>query len=246
VDVAMTSDIWKPADRPREQAPEPRRELPNDAFARRLRGFGPLGIVAMLIILFGNGLFAPLSAILALLWAHRSGTPWREIGYVRPRSWIASLAVGIVFGVALKFFMKAIVMPLLGADPINQAFHYLVGNTAAIPGMLFVIIVGAGFGEETVFRGYLFERLGKLVGHGVGAKTAIVVITAAWFGVVHYPLQGLAGVQQATVVGLIYGTIFAVTGELWMLMCAHAAFDLAALAIIYWDLETEVAHLVFK
>jgi membrane protease YdiL (CAAX protease family) len=106
--------------------------------------------------------------------------------------------------------------------------------------------VGAGFGEETVFRGYLFERLGKLFGHGVGAKTAIVLLTAAWFGVVHYPLQGLAGVQQATVVGLIYGAIYAVTGGLWMLMCAHAAFDLAALAIIYWDLETQVAHLVFK
>jgi hypothetical protein len=31
-----------------------------------------------------------------------------------------------------------------------------------------------------------------------------------------------------------------------MLMCAHAAFDLAALAIIYWDLESRVAHLVFR
>jgi hypothetical protein len=29
-------------------------------------------------------------------------------------------------------------------------------------------------------------------------------------------------------------------------MCAHAAFDLAAAAIIYWDLEAAVAHLVFK
>jgi len=31
-----------------------------------------------------------------------------------------------------------------------------------------------------------------------------------------------------------------------MLMCAHAAFDLAAIAIIYLNLETTVAHLVFK
>jgi hypothetical protein len=29
-------------------------------------------------------------------------------------------------------------------------------------------------------------------------------------------------------------------------MCAHAGFDLAALAIIYWNLESEVAHLVVK
>jgi len=31
-----------------------------------------------------------------------------------------------------------------------------------------------------------------------------------------------------------------------MLMLAHASFDLTALAMIYWDLETKVAHLVFK
>jgi len=29
-------------------------------------------------------------------------------------------------------------------------------------------------------------------------------------------------------------------------MCAHAAFDLTAVAIIYWNLESAVAHLIFK
>ena len=29
-------------------------------------------------------------------------------------------------------------------------------------------------------------------------------------------------------------------------MFAHAAFDLTALAIIYWNLESAVAHLIFK
>lgn len=31
-----------------------------------------------------------------------------------------------------------------------------------------------------------------------------------------------------------------------MLMIAHAAFDLAAVAMIYWNLESTVAHLLFK
>jgi hypothetical protein len=34
--------------------------------------------------------------------------------------------------------------------------------------------------------------------------------------------------------------------ELWLLMCAHAAFDVTAVAIIYWEVESAVAHLVFK
>jgi len=109
----------------------------------------------------------PLSALLVLGWTWRSRTPWREIGYVRPKSWIGTLAIGIVFGSAFKLLMKAIVMPLLGADPINQAYHYLEGNRAAIPGALFAMTVGAGFGEETVFRGYMFERLGKVFGRGL-------------------------------------------------------------------------------
>jgi len=44
----------------------------------------------------------------------------------------------------------------------------------------------------------------------------------------------------------VFGAIFAVTGRLWMIMCAHVAFDFLALALIYWELETAVAHWVFK
>ena len=142
--------------------------------------------------------------------------------------------------------MKSIVMPLLGAPPINEAFHYLAGNTAAIPEMLYVMIVGAGFGEEMVFRGWAFERLGKIFGKAVWAKALIVLLTSVWFGYEHYSFQGLAGVQNAAIVGLIFGTVFAVTGRLFPLMIAHAAFDLTALAMIYWDFETAVAHFFFK
>jgi len=217
-----------------------------DRVATGLRGFGPLGLLAILVIFAGNLLFLPLSALLVLAWARLSGTPWREIGYVRPASWARSLAVGVVFGVAFKLLMKAIVMPLLGADPVNHAYHYLVGNPAALPGALYLMIVGAGFGEETLWRGYLFERFGKLLGTSAVARSATVLLTAGLFGLAHYADQGLAGTEQAILTGLVFGTIYAMTGRLFLLMCAHAAFDLAALAIIYWDVESRVAHLVFR
>lgn len=219
--------------------------LPDDPLAAQLRGFGPLGLLAILIIVVAS-VFKPLSAALVLLWAWRSHTPWREIGYVRPRSWIATLVVGIVFGCAFKLVMKAIVMPLLGAPEINSAYHYLIGNRAALPGLVFTMIVSAGFAEETIFRGFLFERLGKLFGTGVGAKVLIVLLTSAIFALGHYANLGLPGVEQAIFTGLVFGTIFAITGRIWMVMCAHAAFDLTAVAIIYWNLEAAVAHLVFK
>jgi CAAX protease family protein len=216
-----------------------------DRVAASLRRFGPLGILAILVILAG-GLAPPLGAILVLVWVWLSRTPWREIGYVRPQSWTRTLFVGIAFGVAFKFLMKAVVMPLVGAPPINQAYHFLAGNTAALPGMVFVLIFTAGFGEETYFRGWMFERLGKLFGSSVWAKIFIVLFTSALFSGAHYPTQGFPGVEQAIITGLVFGTIFAVTGRIFMLMIVHAAFDLTALAMIYWDFETNVAHLIFK
>ncbi len=198
------------------------------------------------IPLVGNYPVPPLGAILVLLWVQWSRTPWGDIGYVRPKSWTRDLAVGMAVGIAFKLLMKALVMPLLGAPPINQAYQYLTGNRAALLGAVYLVVAGGGFGEETVFRGFLFERFGKLFGSGVSAKTGIVLLTTAWFALAHYPEQGLPGVEQALVTGLVFGAIFAVTGRILLPMVAHAVFDLTALAIIYWNLESKVAHLIFK
>jgi len=218
--------------------------------ARDLRGFGLPGIAAfvvvMITLLLGSNPFVPLAALLVLIWAWRSRTPWCEIGFARPRSWIASLVSGIALGIAFKFLMKAIVMPLLGADSVNRAYHYLAGNRAALPSAIWMMIVVAGFGEEVVFRGYLFERLGKVLGSALWTQLFIVLLTAVVFGLAHYSNQGLAGVEQGTIVGLVFGAIFVRTRQLWMLMAAHAAFDLTALAMIFLDVESDVAHLIFK
>jgi hypothetical protein len=219
---------------------------PDGSLAVRLRGFGPIGLLAILVVFIGNFIFLPVSALLVLLWRHLSKTPWRAVGFVRPRSWLQTVTVGILFGMAFKFAMKSIVMPMLRADPVNHAYHYLAGNKAAIPMTLYAIIIGAGFGEETLFRGFLFERLGKLFGASVSAKVATVLITSIVFGLAHYTVQGLAGVEQATIVGMVFGGIFAMTGQIFMLMIAHAAFDLTAYAMIYWNMETWIAHFFFN
>ena len=186
--------------------------------ARQLRGFGPVGLLALPIILAGNLLVVPLSAVLVLVWAQLSQTPLQTLGFTAPPRWTRTLAIGIPFGVALKLVMKAIVMPLFGA----------------------------GFGEETVFRGFFFERLGKLLGTRPVALAATVVLTSGLFALAHYWDQGLPGVQQAALAGLVFGTIFAVTGQIWLPMVAHAAFDVTAVALIYWGWESAVAHFLFR
>lgn len=219
----------------------------DDAFARSLRGFSPIGILSIAVILLvGNDWILPLGALLVLLWARRSHTPLSELGFIRPKNWIASVAAGVVVGVLLKFLLKAVVMPLFGADPINPSYRYLTGNTAALPAMIWTVIVSAGFGEETVFRGFLFERLGKILGKSSAAKASIVVIIATLFAAAHYAGQGWWGVEQSAVTGLVFGAMYAATGQLWWVIVAHAAFDLTAVGMIYLDYEYTIAHLIFR
>jgi membrane protease YdiL (CAAX protease family) len=213
--------------------------------AARLRGFGPLGVLAFIVIAALGPVLEPLGTVLVLAWVSASETSWREIGFVPPKSWVRTTILGIVFGGALKFVLKAIVMPMLGADPINRTYQYLGGDSAAAVLMMFYILV-ASFNEETVFRGFVFERLGKLLGPSLPAKIATVLVSSAWFAAVHYLEQGFAGVEQAVFTGLAFGTIFAVTRQIWIPIIAHAAYDLAAIAIIYLKIESTLAHLVFK
>lgn len=219
----------------------------DDAVARRLRGFGPLGITAFIVVAVVGPVLASLAGgILVLIWVSASHTPWRAIGYVRPANWVRTVVGGLVFGISLKLAMKILVMPLLGAPPINSTYHYLAGNLPGVAAMAIYVIVAAGFGEETLYRGFLFERLQKLLGSTVAMKALIVLITSAWFAAAHYSDQGVPGVEQAAVTGIVFGAIFARTGRIWMPIVAHVSFDLTALAIIYGNLESPMAHLVFR
>jgi membrane protease YdiL (CAAX protease family) len=214
----------------------------NYRFAAKLRGFGLVGIAAILVILAGNFLFAPLSAILVLLWRWRARVAWSDIGFSRPRSWFVTIALGFAIGIALRFVMKALVMPLLGAPAANPAYHFIAHNPQVLPGMILTMIFVAGFGEEILYRGYIFERLRRLLGNGRGASIAILALTSALFAAAHIHEQGLAGAEQSMITGLVFGTIYLLTGSLWMSIVAHATFDLAAVAIIYLGVEVPVAH----
>lgn len=209
-----------------------------------------MGILAILVVLLpGSTGFRPfsipVSGLLALAWTTLSRTPWRDVGYSKPRNWTLTVVIGVLFGVLLKLVLKAVVLPLLGAGPTNEAYSFLRGNTAILPAAIWAMLV-AGFGEETVFRGFLFERLGKIFGSGPWAKALIVVITTTIFAAAHYRSQGIVGVEQAAITGFVLGTTYALVGQVWIPMIAHAVFDLTALVIIYLNLEATVAHLIFK
>ena len=214
--------------------------------ARRLRQFGPLGVVAMLAIFASSLLGFVVTAFLVFVWARHSNTPLRALGFKTPGHPAATLLAGLALGIVLKLALKSIAMPLLGAPAINQTYHYVVGNAAALPWLIAKVLISATFGEEVFFRGYLFERLGALLGTSRAALFATVLLTTALFAFGHYNDQGLAGVEQASMTGLVLGGIYAWRKEIWLPMIVHAAYDLTAILLIYMDWEEAVARLFFQ
>jgi membrane protease YdiL (CAAX protease family) len=221
-------------------------QVKDRGIARGLRGFGPVGGFAFLGICAASALFTPAAAVLVLLWAWASRTPWREIGLVRPESWLGGLVLGILLGLAEKFLLKAVILPLLGAPPVIGVFGDLAANPGHALFLVAYVIIGAGFCEELVYRGYLFERLGTLFGDSLPARIAVVVLSTAFFAGLHYQL-GLSGVENAAIAGVITGTLYFFNRKrLWTFIVAHATFDLSAIALNYFHLEGALSHSLFR
>ena len=208
----------------------------------RLREVGPLGIAAAILIVAANLTIAPLGAIIVLAWRWIVGVSWRDLGFRAPRSWILTLIIGFAGGILFKLLMKALVIPLLGGPDINVAYHFVEGNRPALIQMILTSVIAGGFGEEILYRGFLFERLERALGKSAAAKIAIVLLTTALFASIHIPEQGPYGAVQAAFTGLTFATVYAVTRSLWLPIILHAAFDVTAVVMIYLGMESAVAH----
>src|SRR5262252_4392598 len=198
---------------------------------RELLDTGPLAIALVPAIVLTGNLVGPG---LVLAWAAFTRTPWARLGLARPRHrWPAVVVAGTLGGVALRLVMMSLVMPLLAGQPSGSPYAYLYRNTAALPVMLFTVLVGAGFGEELVWRGFLFDRLRRWFGPGARTHGIAIVVTSVLFGLAHLHDQGWRGVQQSTLTGLVFAALYVRTGTLALSMVVHASFDVAAVAMIY-------------
>jgi len=81
-------------------------------------------------------------------------------------------------------------------------------------------IILSAFAEELVLRGYLIPRLERVL----KSTGEAVLVGAILFGLGH-GYQGVHGVVEVALFGLVYGSIFAVTRRIWPLAIGHAAWN---------------------
>lgn len=128
-------------------------------------------------------------------------------------------------GVALPFWLvwEGVaygVYWVLGPNQASAVFP-LLPRTVAEAGAWVTLSLTAGFCEELIFRGYLQRQLLAISGSVVAA----VIGQGLVFGLVH-SYQGWKSVTVIAVLGILYGTLAALRGNLRANIMSHAWSDI--------------------
>ena len=179
-----------------------------------------LGLIAAVFWADQAG-YAPLSKtpflfLIAWVSLRLRGLRWRDVGLRLPQHWKRLAATGFAWGIGMWLLEFYVTMPaldrLLGYGPDLTAFNDVAGNAKVLAAYLVLNWLLAAFGEEMVWRGYALPRVAEFCGSGMRAWLLALVVVNVVFGLAHL-YQGLSGVIQATVGGVLLGILYLVTGR---------------------------------
>lgn len=92
---------------------------------------------------------------------------------------------------------------------------------------LATLSLAAGVGEEVLFRGLIQAGAAEYLGESPAANWAAITIASVAFGAMHWVT--LTYFLYATLMGAFLGVVFLQSGQLWMVVVAHAVYDFLAL-----------------
>jgi membrane protease YdiL (CAAX protease family) len=173
----------------------------------------------VLVLLGAYAVVAGGSASLALTLGRDplAGDAW--LGTSGSAAVLLSLGGGICIGAATVAATRVVVKRAAWARALHAALRPAVHG--ADDGWLLAIAVASAAAEELLFRGLLVPVVG-------------VVLSSLAFGVLHQ-IRGQARwgwMAWATVMGLLFGTLFAATGSLAGPVAAHAIVNAANLRFL--------------
>ena len=178
----------------------------------------------------------PLSWI--SLWLRKLG--WRGVGLRKPISWLRTIGLGILIGVAWQLVEFWIIDPLIlqaGGIPVDLSqFERLPGS---IPNLIAWIIIGwllGAFPEEMILRGYMINRFVDLLGDNRKGITIGVLVGSVLFAIGHMNL-GIGIVIENFIFALVFaGLYLAARRNLWLPIIAHGVYNSMGFVLIYLGL----------
>lgn len=181
---------------------------------------GPASLITTLIIL--------------TIYMRRAGQTWSSMGLrtlpvLKEKLMVLPQALAIFVTVLISIVILTKGLEAVGITFMSEPIEGEIDRWGDIQGdlQMYVILitlslVSAGFGEEMFFRGFLITRL-KTVFSDIYLSSAISVLLAALlFGYMHVYYQGLVGLVNGGIIGVIFGTYFLLyKRNLWPLIIAH-------------------------
>jgi membrane protease YdiL (CAAX protease family) len=169
------------------------------------------------------------------------GLRWKDVGLnLGPRpDWPLTkiLLVGLVVGIAMEalelFATQPLLTKLLNQGPDLHQYKVLIGNAKLLILGIVLAWVLAAFGEETVYRGYLTNRVADIFGKSTIGWSAAAILLSLLFGFAHFH-QGPTGVIENIIDGAILAAVYFATGRnLWAPIIAHGIQDTVDVLLIY-------------
>lgn len=185
------------------------------------RGFVFDAIGKMLLVGFAWGLIRLRGETLA------------DVGLKRPASWMRTFMIGI--GLAAIVFIAMYLSEKAGFRRDLSKFKDVQGNLELAAFGVFYALIGAGFYEEFMFRGFLMQGFAMLFGAGRGPWIVACILQGILFGLAH-AYQNPLGMAITGTLGILMGILVLASGRnLWPVVIAHGVFDASRFVLFYFQ-----------
>jgi membrane protease YdiL (CAAX protease family) len=184
-----------------------------------------------------GGAVQMLEVVVAWLLVRLRGETLADIGLRRPKSWprtiISAILTAAVVFAGIYFSEKA------GIHRDLSRFKALQGNLKLTLATVLYVLIGAGFYEEFMFRGFLMQGLAMFFGGSRAAWGTGLIIQGVVFGAAH-SYQNPLGMLITGTLGILLGILVIASGRnLWTAIVAHGLFD-ASRSILFYFLGAPV------
>jgi len=155
-----------------------------------------------------------------------------DIGLKRPKNWRRTVATAI--SLAAILLIGIYVSEKAGFHRDLSRFAALQGNLVLTLIVVFYVLIGAGFYEEFMFRGFLMQSLAMFFGGSRAAWSVALIIQGILFGASH-AYQNPLGMLITGVLGILLGLTVLWSGKnLWIAIIAHGLYDASRSVLFYF------------